>query len=464
MTKRFQKFDGLIQASADVVAVVLAGFFSERLSAAMSFSDYLRTHFEMIYLVFVFIPLVHVFDLYYPLRDFRRYRAMIRLLVAILAFSLVMILIAAIKAQVGHPITHARSQLFWLTALLLLFTYLSRVVLSVLRGGLFERRAVLIGESPASRLLLESIAEHRQQRPLGFRVIGYVADRPARSEPNGLAYLGSPSEIPRVCRQHGVSLFIYALEHRGDPILDELLVRESMQGIFLISALALYQGITGRVPHHLIDTHWLIEECVRARRFTQAHMKRLLDLSAALLLGLISLPVLAVAAMLIKRDSQGPILFKQPRTGKFGRPFTMYKLRTMHEEPNDPCTASPEHWHHRQEARITRIGHMLRRTHIDEIPQLFNVIKGDMSLVGPRPEMEIFIATCEKEIPLYRLRLYAQPGLTGWAQVAFRHTSSLSAYKEKFEYELYYLSHMSLQLDLEILARTVFTILFRPSR
>lgn len=193
-----------------------------------------------------------------------------------------------------------------------------------------------------------------------------------------------------------------------------------------------------------------------------AHEK-LIDRVLGFLLLCLSLPVVAVCGYLIKRESPGPILFTQQRIGQQGQPFTIYKLRTMRPvDQHDHATA--EGWHHTQEARITSVGRFLRRTHLDELPQLINVVKGDMSLVGPRPEMEIFIKACEETIPFYRLRLDVKPGMTGWAQVAFRHTSTLEGYRDKFEYDLYYLSHLSLRFDLEILARTAFVLFLKTGR
>jgi lipopolysaccharide/colanic/teichoic acid biosynthesis glycosyltransferase len=256
---------------------------------------------------------------------------------------------------------------------------------------------------------------------------------------------------------------IYAMDTLGKPEVAELIVHEWLLGIPLVSALGLYEGITGRMPYQCINATSLIEECLRNNRFTQIRIKSLLDRTIGALLLLLCLPIMLVCALLIKRESSGPVFFTQQRIGKFGKPFTMYKLRTMRPASHDQ-PAEAEGWHHAQEARITESGRFLRRFHLDELPQLFNVVKGDMSLVGPRPEMEIFIRMCEKEIPFYRLRLDVKPGITGWAQVAFRHTSRLESYREKFEYDLYYLSHLSLGFDLDILVRTVSVLYSNPSR
>lgn len=465
MRKRFQRHDGAIQALLDIFSLLASGFLSEVLSSNITFAEYIRGHFTVLYLILPFIAIAFVFDLYYTVRDFRHYRAAIRLLVAITIFSLILLVIGQVQGGIGHPIFHSSSQFWVFTGLLILFTYLSRLALSLFRFQVFIRNAIIIGDTPASRLLMRSIAHELQAgHLLGFNTIGYVAEKPSAEAPRELDYLGKPLDISDIRRKRDVTLMIYALDSRANHKVNELLVRERLSGVHLISAVGLYQAITGRVPHQLIDAGWLIEECLRSNRFAQAHLKKLLDKAVALFLGVLSLPVLLVAMILIRRESPGPAIFRQERIGKHGQPFTMYKLRTMREAGTECGIRDPEKWHDRQEARITAIGQCLRRTHIDEIPQLWNVLKGDMSLVGPRPEMEMFINASEGEIPFYRLRLDVKPGLTGWAQVAFRHTSDLAAYQEKFEYDLYYLSHRSLQLDLEIIARTVFTMLFKRSR
>ncbi len=466
MRKRLQKLDGVIHAFLDTCAVILAGFLSERMVGEVSFYRYLVGHFDLVYLVFVFVPTAYVFDLYYPLRDFRRYGSVARLLVAVFLFGLVVSAIDTARYHLGHHYFHSAGQLGSFFVWLLLLTYTSRLAVSLTRSRVFVRSAILIGDTAAARLLMQCMAdEQRDPIAIGFRVIGFVAKNHSAQLAGYVPYLGAPTEIPKIRRKHDATLMIYAMDVHDNLQVDEMLVRERLQGMHLVSAIGLYQSISGRVPYRLIDAAWLIEECLRGNRFGQAHLKNLVDKVLAGVLALVTLPILVISALLIKLESEGPVLFTQRRIGQHGRPFTIYKLRTMRESNEEaPNSGGAEHWHAQQEQRITRIGNFMRRIHIDELPQLFNVLKGDMSLVGPRPEMEVFIRTCEKAIPFYRLRLDVKPGITGWAQVAFRHTSSLESYQQKFEYELYYLSHRSLQLDLEILARTVFTVLFKRSR
>ncbi len=464
MKKRFQKFDGLIHTVLDICSLLVAGFLSESLSHGGSLYRFAGSPLETIHASAIYVFIAYIFDLYYPLRDFRSYRSIVRLMVAVGVFALIIVMIDALRTTIGHPSYSGSGQFIGFLLLLFAFSYSARLVMSFLRKQVFVRNAIIIGDTKTARLLMECITEEqRTGRSLGFSVVGYVADDATHAPHNSLSHLGKLSEIATVRERKDVSLMIYALDSFENPEINELIVHERLRGIPLISAVGLYEAITGRIPHGYVNAAWLIEECLRSNRFTQVNMKNLMDRALGVFLLLLSVPVLAICAYLVKRESPGPAFFTQQRIGKFGKPFTIYKFRTM-RPAEEAGSAVAEGWHQQQEARITNLGRLLRRTHLDELPQLFNVVLGDMSLVGPRPEMEIFIRACEHEIPFYRLRLDVKPGLTGWAQVAFRHTSNLDAYREKFEYELYYLSHLSLQFDLEILARTLFVVFFKPSR
>lgn len=464
MKKRLQKFDTGILIILDILAVIIAGFISENMAIQISFGEYLKTHTEVLYIIFPFLITTYLFDLYYPLKDFRRYRTIVTLMLAVFLFAVIVIVIDAVGSLIGHPPIHNRWPFLIFFLLLLFLSVATRVVFSLLRKRIFGRNAIIVGSSEISTLLLDCIAEEEKRgNKFVFRILGYVADNGAKITHFSLPRLGSMEQIPEIRARHDISLLIYALDTLGDSEINELIVREKLKGAHLISAVGLYESIAGRIPYAHIDSAWLIEECLRGNKFTQNKLKNLVDKVLGAVLLVLSFPLIFLCAIVMKLASAGPVFFAQERIGRFGKPFTIYKLRTM-QESGEAQPDSTEGWHDRQESRITRLGALLRRCHLDEFPQFFNVLKGDMSLVGPRPEMEMFIRACEDEIPFYRLRLDVKPGITGWAQVAFRHTSSLDAYKEKFEYELYYLSHLSLRFDLEILARTIFILLFKPSR
>ncbi len=191
-----------------------------------------------------------------------------------------------------------------------------------------------------------------------------------------------------------------------------------------------------------------------------AHAKRALDLLFSLGLGLVILPLIPMIAIAIKMDSTGPIFYSQRRIGLGGKPFAIYKFRTMRTD----AEANGAVWAQAGDPRVTRVGRLMRLTRIDELPQLWNVIRGEMAVVGPRPERPEFTEVLEREIPGYVLRYTVKPGLTGWAQVCYRYTSSIRDTRAKVEYDLFYVKHLSLGFDIKILFRTIKVVLGRQGQ
>jgi exopolysaccharide biosynthesis polyprenyl glycosylphosphotransferase len=187
----------------------------------------------------------------------------------------------------------------------------------------------------------------------------------------------------------------------------------------------------------------------------QATVKRIMDIAISIFMLLATSPLLLITAIAIKLDSRGPVFYKQQRVGLYSRSFTIYKLRSMHSdaEKNGP------QWAKKNDSRVTRVGKIIRKFRIDEIPQLLCVLKGDMSLVGPRPERAVFIDELRKTIPFYASRLKMKPGLTGWAQVRHHYDNDIEDVKIKLGYDIYYLSNASILLDIQILVRTIYVVL-----
>ncbi len=212
-----------------------------------------------------------------------------------------------------------------------------------------------------------------------------------------------------------------------------------------------YEKIMNRIPIDAIDESWFIHNIHKDNNHVFDLMKRFLSLFAIILMLVAISPLLLIIAILIKLQDRGPILYSQTRVGKDGKNFNLYKFRSMivNSEKNGP------EWSKKEDPRITPIGKIIRKLHIDEIPQMFNIIKGDIALVGPRPERPEFVKKLEKEIPFYHLRHIITPGFTGWAQIKFRYAGNVIDSKEKFEYDLYYLKNRNIFMDLGIILRTI---------
>jgi exopolysaccharide biosynthesis polyprenyl glycosylphosphotransferase len=186
-------------------------------------------------------------------------------------------------------------------------------------------------------------------------------------------------------------------------------------------------------------------------------LKRLMDILISLLLLIISSPILIIVSVAIKIDSEGPVLFKQERLGQNGKPFKVLKFRSMIK---DAEKYTGPVWSQKDDPRVTRMGKFVRKARIDEIPQMINVLKGEMSLVGPRPEREFFVEKLSKEIPYYKRRLKVRPGVTGWAQIKHKYDETIEDVKIKLRYDLFYIENMSIRMDFKILLRTVYVVLF----
>jgi len=221
-----------------------------------------------------------------------------------------------------------------------------------------------------------------------------------------------------------------------------------------------YERVMRRASLEDLDESWfLFDRPLRARR-TYAAIKRITDLVAGLLGSLLVCLILPIIALLIRLDDGGPLFYRQERVGRGRRPFLIWKFRTMQvdAEADGPVWAAPD------DARVTRVGRLLRRTRLDELPQFLNVLKGDMALVGPRPERPQFVRILERAVPFYQRRHLMRPGITGWATVRFGYGDTVTDKWRSHEYDLYYLKHRSPLLDLEILARTVVVMILREGQ
>jgi exopolysaccharide biosynthesis polyprenyl glycosylphosphotransferase len=245
-----------------------------------------------------------------------------------------------------------------------------------------------------------------------------------------------------------------------DPGMADLLAGLSLSGVRVVRPHEFYERILRRASLDEVDESWfLFHRPLRARRIYAA-IKRVTDVVAGLLGSLLVCLIVPIIALLIALDDGGPVFFRQERIGRGRRPFLIWKFRTMGEdaERDGPVWAVPN------DARVTRIGRLLRRTRLDELPQFFNVLKGDMALVGPRPERPQFVRVLERAVPFYQRRHLMRPGITGWATVRFGYGDTVTDKWRSHEYDLYYLKHRSPLLDLEILARTVVVMLLRKGQ
>jgi sugar transferase (PEP-CTERM system associated) len=321
-----------------------------------------------------------------------------------------------------------------------------------------RERLLLVGTNPAALSLAREL--HDRRHDLGVQIVGFIDPDPARVGQPVInpGVIGTIDDIPNVVRARDVDRVVLSLaEARGTLPMDKLLEMK-LDGVTFDHLASVYEEYTGKIAVENLRPSWLIfsDGFRKSRRF--AAMKRLSDVLLAAIGLVIAAPILLTVAALVKLTSAGPALYSQRRVGHHGRVFTVHKFRSMHV--NAEAVTGPV-WASADDPRITPIGRFLRKSRLDEIPQLWNVLVGDMSFVGPRPERPEFVSELTKQIPFYGQRHIVRPGLTGWAQVRYSYGASTEDAMQKLQYDLYYIKNMSVALDILIILRTVKTVVLR---
>jgi len=320
----------------------------------------------------------------------------------------------------------------------------------------FGERILIVGSGP---LAVEMAREVLNRPDAGYRIVGFIgndADLLGKSLINPRV-IGLTEELDEVVKRENIDRIVVAMGERRGQLPTNKLLQLSLAGrVTIEEGASFYERITGRVSLNMLRPSWLIFSS-RGRRAKLAEVSRsVVHWLVALVGALLSLPIVIVTAILIKLESRGPVFYKQQRVGKNGRTFTLTKFRSMRvdAEQDGPVWASKD------DARTTRIGRIIRKIRVDEIPQFWNILKGEMSFVGPRPERPHFVAQLAEEIPFYEQRHLIAPGLTGWAQIKYPYGASIEDARQKLQYDLFYIKNQSLVLDAIILFETVKIILF----
>lgn len=348
--------------------------------------------------------------------------------------------------------------------LVILFIYLWRRLYALItRGIVTGRRVLLLGGAERAAALLEDL---RNGYGGELTIAGIVDDDPGMvgRTLGGVKVLGDTHHLGAIVEKERIQTIVFAPGYRssanGHTVRNLLDLKA--RGIKVDELPTLYMRITGKVPVRHIEDHWLVfsQDFTGIARADERNLKRLTDILLACLALLVLAPLMAVCALLIKVTSRGPILYRQERVGLDRRPYNLLKFRTMRADAEE----EGPRWATADDARVTPVGRFMRRLRLDETPQFLNVLRGEMSVIGPRPERPYFVELLERDIPYYALRFAARPGMTGWAQVNYPYGASVDDAHAKLEYDLYYVQEMSPFLDLVILLKTFQTLLFRPGR
>jgi sugar transferase (PEP-CTERM system associated) len=321
-----------------------------------------------------------------------------------------------------------------------------------------RERLLIIGTNPAAITLARELFNRRE---LGVEITGFISDSaetPVGTPMVNPGVIGSIEDIPELVRTRGVDRVVVSLaDARGRLPMDKLLDMK-LAGVTFDHLASVYEEYTGKIAVENLRPSWLIFSAGFRKSVLVTASKRSLDCVVASFGFLLALPLMLLTALGIKLTSPGPLLYHQIRVGQNGKLFTIHKFRSMRVDAEKHTGAV---WAQKNDSRITPVGSFMRKTRLDELPQLWNVIKGDMSLVGPRPERPEFVEELTKQIPFYGQRHAVKPGLTGWAQVSYTYGASVEDALEKLQYDLFYIKHLNLPLDLFIIFKTAKTVVLR---
>ncbi|MEX2222016.1 MAG: TIGR03013 family XrtA/PEP-CTERM system glycosyltransferase [Candidatus Rokuibacteriota bacterium] len=436
------------------LAVILAAFYMAELSAPWAGYAPFTARFIEVSLVITFI--FHLSDLYHPRQGLGQRELVGRVLVSQGAAALVV-------ATIGFVVPGLRLSRSAFLVIFLLTTPGLMVWRAALLGAWSRQqmtvRVLVVGTGDVGRLIAD--LEPTSSRP--FRIIGYVDDAPGAADmlPDGQALLGKIQDLDVLVEETRPDIVVIAQLDRRGCFPTKALLECRLRGIRVEDWPTFYEKATGKILVTAVLPSWLIFSDGFVKTPRTEIVKRLFDVTASLTGLILSFPVMILVGLAIMLESRGPILYRQPRLGQNGCIFILNKFRSMRadaERETGPV------WSAQRDPRITRVGAILRRTRLDELPQLFNVLVGHMSFIGPRPERPEFVAELQQKIPYYMERLAVKPGVTGWAQVKYQYGSTVEDAVEKLQYDLYYIKNLSLFLDLLIVLNTVQVVLFARGR
>ncbi len=442
----------LLVAAVIVSSVVIGG--SQAWALLTDNTAFLR----VLLIVLVCQTCLHYADLY-DLRTIETKRDLAtRLMRAIGATSLILGI-----AYWLFPLLVVEQGVFLLSAGLAIVMVMGwRSAFDVITSRLMPReRLLLVGTSPAAIVLARELFQRRQE--LGVDIVGFVDPDPARVGAPVInpGVVGTIDDIPGLASRMRVDRVVVSLsDERGKLPMDKLVDARLRSGVLFDHLASVYEEYTGKIALENLRPSWLVFSTGFRKSRLVSWTKRVFDITAAACGLVLSLPLTIISGLVVKLESpRDPVLYHQERVGLNGDPFTIHKFRTMRRDAE--ATSGPVWSAGDDDPRITRVGRFMRKTRLDEIPQLWNVLRGDMSLIGPRPERPAFVEQLTRQIPFYGQRHVVKPGVTGWAQVRYSYGASVEDAIEKMQYDLYYVKHMSLMFDLMITLETIKTVVLR---
>lgn len=370
----------------------------------------------------------------------------------------ILLIYIAITLSDEPPLSQGKLALLFYWIILVFFTGGARVFLRTLQHklilqGIALSPTLIIGFNERGKNLLDEMDKHPT---MGFKAVGFVDDENIEGEYKNVKILGNIDELDKLISEYGILEVIITLKKSQEELTEKVIDICGQQKVNMKIMPEIKQMIYGQVKMQSVYGMPLIELFPQLVKPGELILKRTMDIVLAALVLILSLPIIIVTAIVIKIDSKGPIFYSQKRVGKDGNEFNIYKFRSMVVDAEKFTGAK---WAEKNDPRVTKVGKFLRISRIDEIPQFFNVLIGNMSLVGPRPERKFFVDQFVKQIPLYNRRHNVKPGITGYGQLRGVYDASIEDVKTRLSLDMQYINNMSVALDIKILWQTVFLVL-----
>ena len=439
----------LVEAVLIFATILLIAFYRPGFSLESYSNPYF---FKTLILVVIYLISFHYFDLYHPSALRLSVRMIANLILSLITASIILFALYYFAPSIRIGRGTLLPNLIVLPIVLMAWR---TIYLKWLSGDLPKERVLVLGSGNFARKIVSDIISMNE---LGFKVMGFIDDDPKKFGTSIVnpKVLGGYVDLMKAVKALRIHRIIVALPDRRKKMPMAALMNSKLLGVRIEEGETFHERITGKVPLDQLRPSWFVFsdgfKSLRSRKI----LKRLSDILLSIIGILLASPIFLITAIAIRLESPGPIILKQKRIGEKGDVYTLYKFRSMR---NDAETKSGPVWAGTRDARITKVGKIIRKSRIDELPQMINVLKGDMSFVGPRPERPYFVSKLRKEIPYYGVRSIVKPGITGWAQIKYPYGASAKDAMEKLQYDLYYIKNMSIIFDMLIVLKTIRTVL-----
>jgi exopolysaccharide biosynthesis polyprenyl glycosylphosphotransferase len=426
-----------------VIALIL-----NRVTAKFPWAFFLNNWLSFLAVAVTYIIVLFIADVYNRELDFRRPINLAKLFFSCWGGAIVIIVIYyfPLGSLVGRELFLIEATAFSIIICCWRYSFASMSIVQRLQKPL-----IIIGARGCGQRLASALKKHTWA---GFSPVGFVDDDRKRVGRiiEGLPVLGDSTQLEKIVLEYNNPVVVVAITHNKSLSLINSMIRVSWNGCQVIDMPSFYEFLIGRLPLSDISDDWILQWRLNSHKIFYTRMKRFFDLFCGLVILILFSPLMLLIALLIKIDSKGPIMFRQQRLGKNAMPFNVLKFRTMILG----AQSCGPHWTQNNDLRVTRVGRVIRKWRLDELPQLINILKGDMSFIGPRPLVH---CVANEQIPYYNYRFLVRPGLTGWAQVKFPDGLSQDDTREKVGYDLYYIKNMGFLLDFAILLKTLRIVL-----